>query len=158
MTIALADLLRPSRIILRLKAPDKARLLSELARRAEPELGRSAAELAALLAGREALGSTGVGAGIAVPHARVEGLPAPIGFFARLDKPLEWTAIDGRPVDLVFLLFSPPQEPTSANGQPDSHLAALAAVSRRLRSRPVSDALRKSDDPTQVQALLIGDD
>jgi PTS system nitrogen regulatory IIA component len=135
----------------RLKVPDKARLLSELARRAAASLGSTAPDLAALLAAREALGSTGVGSGIAVPHARVDGLVSPTGFFARLDKPIDYDAIDGQPVDLVFLLLSPTQE---AGG----HLAALAAVSRRLRDRKVADALRRTDDPARMQALLVGEE
>jgi PTS system nitrogen regulatory IIA component len=151
MTIALSDLLRPDHVIARLKAGDKPRLLAELARRAAADAGRSAPELAALLAAREALGSTGVGAGIAVPHARVEGLPAPTGLFARLDRAIDYESIDGQPVDLVFLLLSPTQE---AGG----HLAALAAVSRRLRDRKIADALRRTDDPARMQALLVGEE
>jgi PTS system nitrogen regulatory IIA component len=151
MTIALSDLLRLDHVIVRLKAGDKPRLLVELARRAAPELGHSPQDLTALLSAREALGSTGVGAGIAVPHARVEGLRAPTGFFARLDRAIDYASIDGQPVDLVFLLLSPTQE---AGG----HLAALAAVSRRLRDRKIADALRKTDDPARMQALLVGEE
>jgi len=151
LPVALSDLLRLDRIVPRLKASDKTRLLTELARRAAPELGIPAPDLAALLAAREALGSTGVGAGIAVPHARVEGLLAPTGLFARMDRPIDYAAIDGQPVDLVFLLLSPTRE---AGG----HLAALAAVSRRLRDRRVADALRRTDDPARMQALLVGEE
>jgi PTS system nitrogen regulatory IIA component len=151
MTALLADMLPLDHVIPRLKAGDKSRLLNEMARRAAPVAGATATDLAALLAAREALGSTGVGSGIAVPHARVPGLLAPSGFFARLDKPIDYAAIDGRPVDLVFLLLSPTHE---AGG----HLAALAAVSRRLRDRAVADALRKTDDPARMQALLVGED
>jgi PTS system nitrogen regulatory IIA component len=151
MTPTLSDLLRVENVIPRLKAGDKGRLIAELAKRAAAAVGLTATELVALLAAREALGSTGVGAGIAVPHARVEGLAAPLGFFARLEKPIDYEAIDGQPVDLVFLLLSPPQE---AGG----HLAALAAVSRRLRDRRTAEALRKTDDPARMQALLVGDE
>ena len=133
----------------RAKVPDKARLLGELSRRAALDLGGSPEYLAGLLGAREALGSTGVGAGIAVPHARLAGLAAPAGFFARLDKPIDYAAIDGQPVDLVFLLLSPPQDS-------GGHLAALAAVSRRLRDKRVAEALRRTDDAARLQALLVG--
>ncbi len=151
MAIVLSDLLRLDRVFPRLKAADKPRLLGELARRAAPDVRTNPAELASLLAAREALGSTGVGSGIAVPHARVEGLAAPTGLFARLDRAIDYDAIDGQPVDLVFLLLSPAQES-------GGHLAALAAVSRRLRDRRIADALRRTDDPARMQALLVGEE
>jgi PTS system nitrogen regulatory IIA component len=151
MTATLADLLRIDRVIPRLKAGDKSRLLAELARRAAPDVGLTPQALGALLGAREALGSTGVGSGIAVPHARVDGLMAPMGFFTHLDRAIDYDAIDGQPVDLVFLLLSPARES-------GGHLAALAAVSRRLRDRKIAEALRRTDDPARLQALLTGED
>ena len=146
-TIDLPSLLSDDHIDLRLRAQSKVGLLGELARRAaglvhQPEVG-----LAQALAAREALGSTGFGAGVALPHARVDGLSGVFGFFARLERPVAFEAIDGRPVDLVFLLLSP----VSANSE---HLAMLAAVSRRLRDRAVADALRGAASVADVRGLL----
>ncbi|MEM8921482.1 MAG: PTS sugar transporter subunit IIA, partial [Pseudomonadota bacterium] len=84
---------------------------------------------------RERLGSTGVGEGVAIPHARVEGVSKPVGGFARLETPIEFDAIDDRPCDLVFMLLAP----ISAGAD---HLRALAKVSRVLRQEDVRKALR----------------
>jgi PTS system nitrogen regulatory IIA component len=145
----LADLISEDHVFAGLRAADKPALLTDLARRAAASLGLPATEVAARLASREALGSTGVGAGIAVPHARVDGLAAPVGFFARLDRAIDYAAIDGKPVDLVFLLLSP------ANGN-NEHLAALAAVSRRLRDAGASASLRAAKSAASLRAILIG--
>jgi PTS system nitrogen regulatory IIA component len=149
LTTDLAVLIGPDRIFDRLRVADKAVLLGELGRRAASLLGLPSAAIVASLAAREALGSTGVGHGIAVPHARLEGLAGLAGFFARLDRPIDFAAIDGRPVDLVFLLLSP------ADG-PSVHLAALAAVSRRLRDRAVATAIREASGAAALRAALIG--
>jgi len=130
-----------------LRAADKKALLAELARLAARKAGAEPAELLRLLAAREALGSTGIGAGIAVPHARLPGLAAPLGFFARLNRPVAFDAIDGKAVDLVFLLLSPAQD----HG---SHLAVLAAASRRLREPAVVAAIRAAGDPAAIAAAL----
>ncbi len=145
MTNRPAAWLGPDRVFDRLRVADKAALLTELGRRAAAALGLPEAAVTASLAAREALGSTGVGNGIAVPHARVEGLPALAGFFARLARPIDYAAIDGRQVDLVFLLLSP------ADG---AHLAALAAMSRRLRDKAVAAAIRAAPDAEALRALL----
>ncbi|MBN8889852.1 MAG: hypothetical protein BGP12_18125 [Rhodospirillales bacterium 70-18] len=130
-----------------IRAADKGALLAELARRAATILGADAGTLARLLAAREALGSTGTGGGIAVPHARLPGLADPASFFARLDRPVPFDAIDARPVDLVFLLVSPP-------GDHARHLAILAAASRRLRDPATVAALRGAATPAEIAALL----
>jgi PTS system nitrogen regulatory IIA component len=130
-----------------IRAANKGELLAELARRAAVSLGLDAGDIARRLAAREALGSTGTGGGIAVPHARLPGLPAPASFFARLDRPLSFDAIDGRPVDLVFLLLSP------EDGHAP-HLAILAAASRRLRDPAVVAAIREATTPTAITAAL----
>lgn len=146
-TDPLSPLLTDDHVILKLKAGSKTALLGELARRAAALTGLAEPVLASALAAREALGSTGFGHGIAVPHARIEGLSRVFGLLARLDKPLAFEAIDGKPVDLVFLLLSP----TGANSE---HLSVLAAVSRRLRDRAVADALRAARDAKDARALL----
>ncbi|KAA5611341.1 PTS sugar transporter subunit IIA [Rhodovastum atsumiense] len=138
----------PHHVLDRLRAADKPALLAELGRRAEAVFGLSAPVVAAALAAREALGSTGVGAGIALPHARLEGVPGPVGFLVRLDRPLDYDAVDGRPVDLLVLLLSPPED----NG----HLQALAAVSRRLRDPAAAAALRKAPDAAALRDIFVG--
>jgi PTS system nitrogen regulatory IIA component len=146
----LAALLRPDHVFVRLRAADKPRLIQELARRAGAVLDVPAADIAAALAARESLGSTGVGAGIAVPHAQLPQLAATAAFFAHLDRPVEFAAIDGRPVDLLFLLLGPP----AARAE---HLALLAAGTRRLRDRTVADALRAASSAAAARALLVAD-
>lgn len=148
--MTLADLIPTAHVFARLRAADKPRLLQELGRRIGPALGAPAADVAAALAAREALGSTGVGAGLAVPHAKLAALPAPAGFFAQLERPLDYDAIDGRPVDLVFVLLSPPQAHAA-------HLALLAAGTRRLRDRAAADALRAAGSAEAIRALLVAE-
>jgi nitrogen PTS system EIIA component len=147
-TPPLAALLGEDHVFVRLRAADKPRLLQELARRAAAVLGLPAADIAAALAAREALGSTGVGNGIAVPHAQLPQLPATVGFFAQLERPVDFAAIDERPVDLLFVLLGPPQARAE-------HLSLLAAGTRRLRERSVADALRAAGTPAEARALLV---
>jgi nitrogen PTS system EIIA component len=148
--MTLAELIKPAAVFVRLRAADKPRLLQELARRIGAALGLPPAEIAAALAAREALGSTGVGAGIAVPHAQLPLLAVPAGFFAQLERPLEFAAIDGRPVDLVYVLLTPP-------GARAEHLALLAAGTRRLRARTVADAMRAAISPDDLRTLLVAE-
>jgi PTS system nitrogen regulatory IIA component len=147
--MTLSELIKPDRVFAGLRVADKPKLLAELGKRAATALGLPVAEVIASLAAREALGSTGVGAGIAVPHARLEGLRELAGFFAQLERPIDYAAIDGRPVDLVFLLLSPAQGPAA-------HLAALAAVSRRLRDASVAAAIRAGGSGPAIRGLLVG--
>jgi PTS system nitrogen regulatory IIA component len=146
--MSLADLLPLERVVHRLRAASKAALLAELGRRAAANLGLDPVMLAGLLAAREGLGSTGFGGGVAVPHARVDGVTLPAGFLARLDRPLDYAAIDGRPVDLVFLLVSP-------KASNEAHLAALAAASRRLRDPAVVRALRAAGDAAELRKAFV---
>jgi PTS system nitrogen regulatory IIA component len=143
----LAELIGPDRVAVRVRAADKMALIGELGRRAGLALGLAPAAIAASLAAREALGSTGVGNGIAVPHSRLDGLTSLAGFFLRLDRAIDFDAIDDKPVDLVFLLLSP------ADG-PGAHLSALAAVSRRLRTPDVAAAIRAAPDAAAVRGVL----
>jgi PTS system nitrogen regulatory IIA component len=147
-TATLAETIAEAQVFVRLRANDKPRLLQELARRAAAVLGLPAAEIAAALTAREALGSTGVGNGIAVPHAQLSQLPATAGFFAQLERPVDFASIDGKPVDLVFLLLGPPQARAE-------HLSLLAAGTRRLREKPVAEALRAATSAAAARALLV---
>ena len=143
----IADILRPEDVILDLRAADKPRLVEELARRSAELAGIEASAIADVLNARERLGSTGMGAGIAIPHARLASLTRPVGLFARLRTPIDFDAIDGQRVDLVFLLLLPAQ----AQGD---HLNALACVARKLRDDQVKAELRKAHVSDQIYAIL----
>ncbi len=142
------DALFPAERVFRLRAPHKQAALAELSQRAALAAGIAAAEIGSALEAREGLGSTGVGGGLAVPHARLPGLSEVTGFFARLDRAVEWGAIDGKPVDLVFLLLSP------ATAHAD-HLVALAAGTRRLRDAAAARAIR-SVPAAALHTALVG--
>jgi len=142
----ITDFLTPDRILLDMRSRDKPQMIGDIARqfgRLVPTLNPEAVE-AALLA-REQLGSTGLGAGFALPHARIDGLDDYLGLFVRLAKPVEFDAIDGKPVQLVFVLLIPSETTTS-------HVAALAAISRRFRDTARVTNLRK----TRTQAESFG--
>lgn len=143
----IADLLAPSRVVLDIRARDKAHLITDLARLAAAQAPAvAAANIEAALLAREQLGSTGLGAGFALPHARIEGLGQWFGLFVRLTRPIEFDAIDGKPVDLLFLLLIPA-------GMAE-HVSALAAVSRRFRDTAMVGKLRKCATPAAAYALL----
>ncbi|MGC2415868.1 MAG: PTS sugar transporter subunit IIA [Stellaceae bacterium] len=143
----ITDLIAPERVIAALRVGDKAQLLRDLSQRAAKLLAIDPQSILDALEAREALGSTGVGQGIAVPHARVGGLHDFFGLFARLERPIEFTAIDERPVDLVFLLLIP-------DLAGNDHLAALACVSRRLRDRDAAAQLRAATTGAELYEIL----
>jgi PTS system nitrogen regulatory IIA component len=143
----LAALLDTRRIVLGLRAKDKEQLLRDLAARAAPLASVDTQTILNALQAREALGSTGLGEGFALPHARIEGLDHLLGMFVRLNRPIPFDSIDDKPVDLVFLLLLP----ATAGGE---HLAALAAISRHLRDKGFAARLRKAADAGEVHALL----
>jgi PTS system nitrogen regulatory IIA component len=132
-----------------MQAGDKPKLLRELSERAAKQLGIGSETILEALRSRETLGSTGVGKGIALPHARIVGLGHFFGLFARLTRPINFDAIDDAPVDLVFLLLMPEQAG-------DEHLAALAAVSRRLRQHEVAAQLRSAKASSELYEILTG--
>jgi PTS system nitrogen regulatory IIA component len=101
------EFLSPSDTLVDIRASDKTRLLQELCHRAAATLNLAVERISAEILKREELGSTGTGGGVAVPHARIQGLNRSFGILARLNKPIDFEAIDGRPVDLVFLLLLP---------------------------------------------------
>lgn len=97
---------------------------------------------------REALGSTGFGRGVAIPHARIEGLSRPVAVFFRLDQPVDFAAADGMPVDCVFGLLSPAQAGAT-------HLQALAAISRLMRDERMHERLVSAPDAEAIYGLLV---
>ena len=129
----------------------KRALLQQLAQLAAQRLGLDAAEILASLAERERLGSTGFGQGVAIPHGKVDGVGQIYGLFVRLGEPIDFGAIDGRKVDLVFLLLSPPDAGAE-------HLKALAAISRVVRHVPTLDKMRGARSRDALAAVLMGAD
>ncbi len=144
----IGDLLTQDSVVLRGGMSSKRQALMALAEAAAPSLGTSAQLVLEALVEREALGSTGLGAGVAVPHARIPGLDRVSAVFLRLDQPVAWGAMDDRPVDLIFGLFAAPEAGAE-------HLRALAAVSRSLRASNLADALRNADDVDGTRSLLV---
>ena len=146
----LSDLLSPNAVLPSLKATSKKQALQELAARAAQIVGRTEQEVFETLLQRERLGSTGIGSGIAVPHGKLPDLHRLYGFFARLEKPIEFEALDGEPVDLVFALLAP-------EGAGADHLKALARVARQLREPGAARSLRSTRDAAALHALLTQD-
>jgi PTS system nitrogen regulatory IIA component len=143
----IADLLTPASVFASLRVASKKQALQELARRAAPLVGQDERTIFEVLLERERLGSTGIGTGVAIPHGRLQGLPRLHGIFARLEKPIDFEAIDDQPIDLIFLLLTP-----DAAGA--DHLKALARVSRLLRDRGICEKLRGTDRADALYALL----
>jgi PTS system nitrogen regulatory IIA component len=144
----ISEFLTPDRVLVDVRSRDKGQLIGEIARlfaRTVPALNPETVE-SALLA-REQLGSTGLGAGFALPHARIDGLGTYLGLFVRLLKPVDFDAIDGKPVQLVFALLIPFESATS-------HVAALAAISRRFRDAALVSRLRKAETQAEVYGTL----
>jgi PTS system nitrogen regulatory IIA component len=145
----LSELLAADAIDAGLTAANKKALFQQLAAAAAKKTGIPGKDIAACIAERERLGSTGFGGGIAIPHGKLEGLPRVFGYFARLTSPIEFQAIDNLPVDLVFLLLSPVDSGAD-------HLKALAGVSRTLRDRNTVAKLRGARSKDAMFALLSG--
>jgi PTS system nitrogen regulatory IIA component len=143
----LSDLITPEAVIPTLKAKSKKQALQELAGKAAGLTGLDAHDIFEALLQREGLGSTGVGRGIAIPHGRLPGLRKIVSVFARLEEPIEFEALDGEPVDLVFLLLAP--EHAGAD-----HLKALARISRLLREPSSIAKLRASKDRAALFSVL----
>jgi len=145
----IADLIRPDQVVAGLRVPDKPQLLTELSRRASSAVALEQPVILRALLAREQLGSTGLGKGFALPHARMDRLTRFYALFVRLHRPIDYQAIDGNPVDLVVLLLTP-----EASG--NQHLATLAALSRPLRDPTFVQQLRRAPDATAMYALLAG--
>ena len=146
----IADLITPQSVIANFRVSNKKQALQELAKKAASLIGQPEKLVFDVLAERERLGTTGVGLGIAIPHGKLPGLDRMTGLFARLDRPVDFEAIDNQPVDLVFLLLAP--EDAGAD-----HLKALARVSRLLRDRAICAKLRGTDNADALYALLTED-
>jgi PTS system nitrogen regulatory IIA component len=143
----ISGLLERDAVAARVSATTKRQALAVMADIAARRLGREPQEVLEALVEREQQGSTGVGQGVAVPHARLEGLDRMVGVFVKLENPVPFDAVDDRPVDLLFGLFAP-----KAAGV--DHLRALARVSRLLRQGELREQLRQARTIDAVYALL----
>jgi PTS system nitrogen regulatory IIA component len=135
----ISDFLTPAHVLLDIRASDKTRLLHQLSTQAAVEAGLDAGDISTQIAKREELGSTGVGNGVALPHARLKGLTSPFALLARLRHGIDFEAIDDRPVDVVFLLLLP-------DAPNELQLNALACAARALRSSEVLERVRGAND------------
>ena len=141
------DFLSPTDTIFNVRAFDKARLLQELSRQAAASLNLRADLISGDILKREDLGSTGMGNGVAIPHARIPNLKKPFGILARLRKPIDFDAIDSQPVDLVFFLLLP----ATSNGE---QLNALACVARKFRDPETVRRLRRAIDGAELYRAM----
>jgi PTS system nitrogen regulatory IIA component len=146
----IGDLLTSGSIAPRLAVSNKRQVLSTIAEIAARSFRLKAPRVFDALMEREGLGATGVGYGVAIPHAHVEGLDRMRGIFARIVPPVDFNAIDDEPVDLVFALLSPPSSGSE-------HLRALARVARALRSAELRGQLRQAGGADAMRALLVRD-
>lgn len=145
--MTLTDLVAPTAIIPALKVNGKKQALQELAARAAELTGQNERVILEILLQREKLGSTAVGNGVAIPHGKLPKLGRLVGLFARLERPIDFEALDGQPVDLIFLLLAP--EAAGAD-----HLKALARVARLLRDPEIAKKLRDSSDMDAIYTVL----
>ncbi|MCB1355087.1 MAG: PTS sugar transporter subunit IIA [Maritimibacter sp.] len=144
----LSKILRPAAVKVLANTSSKKRLFQDLGDIVESCYGLDSNKAFTALQSRESLGPTGVGHGVALPHARLEGLDKVVGAFIRIEKPLDFDAVDRQPVDLIFALFAP-------DGAGVDHLKALALVSRTMRNADTTAKLRANDEPDTLYTILI---
>jgi PTS system nitrogen regulatory IIA component len=142
------DFLSPADVMVDVQTSDKAWLLKDLSTRAASALKLKADAIADEILKREALGSTGIGGGVAIPHARVSGLKTPFGILVRLRKPIEFDAIDSQPVDFVFFLLLPA-------ARENEQFNALACVARKLRDAQVLRGVRGAADRDSLYRSIV---
>ena len=142
------DFLTPSDVLVGIRTSDKTRLLEDLCGRAASILKIDADKITGDILKREELGSTGIGGGVAIPHARIAVVKKPFGLLARLKSAIEYDAIDRQPVDLVFLLLLP----TAPAGE---QLNTLALVARRLRDANITRIARRATDASGLYAAVV---
>ena len=145
--MSLNDLLTPDAVIASLRVNGKKQALQELSDRAAEVSGLPAREIFDSILQRERLGPTGVGDGIAIPHGKLAKCRRIFGVFARLERPIDFEALDGLPVDLIFLLIAP--ESAGAD-----HLKALATIARKLRNPNLAAQLRATRDASALYSMM----
>ncbi len=141
------DFLTPEAVAPGLRASGKKQILQEMSARAARLAGLDEREVFETLLQRERLGSTGIGDGIAIPHGKIPRLGRLFGLVARLDRPVDFEALDGQPVEVVFLLLAP-------EGAGADHLKALARIARVLRAPGIRDRLRQAREANAIYAVL----
>jgi nitrogen PTS system EIIA component len=142
------DLLSPTDVMIDVRIPSKPLLLQKLAAKAAVSAGLAIDQVAPHLLKREELGSTGIGKGVAIPHARLPDLQRPYGLLAKLRQPIEFDAIDGLPVDILFVLLLPAAAENEA-------IAALALVARTLRSAENLARLRGARNASELYSAIV---
>ena len=142
-----SNILKPAAVKVSNSYSSKKRLFVDLGQAAAEAYGLDAEPVTTALLERESLGPTGVGHGIALPHARLENLDDIVGLFIRVEKPTEFSAVDKQPVDLVFCLLAPQRAGVE-------HLKALALVSRTMRDDDFCSKLRANTDPATLHAIF----
>lgn len=145
--MSITELIKPQRVVLGLKAGDKDKAMRELAAFAASVLRLDPDHVANEFLKRESLGSTAFGHGVALPHARFTEIVTPVGFAGRLRKRIDFDAVDGQPVDLIFAVLLPTSDSTK-------HLNALACVARALRDRTRLERLRAAETAETFCASL----
>jgi nitrogen PTS system EIIA component len=145
----ISDFLASTDVAIDVAATDKQKLLLDLARNAAARVELGSDRIFVALSKREALGSTGVGGGIAIPHARFQSIGKPFGMLVRLKRPMDYDAVDSKPVDLIVLLLLP-----EAAGE---QLGALAMIARKLRDPNIAAALRRGRDSAEMYRALTSD-
>jgi PTS system nitrogen regulatory IIA component len=144
----ISDLLSPTDVMIDVRTSNKRLLLQEFAAKAAENLGLPVDQVAPYLLKREELGSTGIGHGVAIPHARLPDLQRPYGLLAKLKQPIEFDAIDGQAVDILFVLLLPA---AADNGQ----LGALALVARTLRPPENLARIRSAKNASELYSALV---
>jgi PTS system nitrogen regulatory IIA component len=147
MSITLEELLPPDQLLLDLRVADKRHALRELSTYAGAALRMPSQPIFDALERREQLGSTGLGQGFALPHARIEGLDRFFALLARLNRPVAFAAVDDKPVDLLFLLLIP-------TAHAEEHVALMASICRLMREATFAERVRKSRTTKELHSLL----
>ena len=145
--MSLNDLIAQDAVIASLKASSKKQMIQEMSEKAAEITGLPARTIFEQLLQRERLGSTGIGHGIAIPHSRVPGIRQIVGIFARLERPIQFDAVDDEPVDLIFMLLAP-------EGEGADHLKALARIARVLRDTNNTSKIRASREAAAIYGVL----
>jgi nitrogen PTS system EIIA component len=148
LIMPIAGILSPDNVMAKVVAKDKGRLLRDLSERAGAAVQLPGNVVAREILKREALGSTGMGGGVAIPHARIPGLKNPFGILARLKKVIDFEAVDARPVDIVFLLLLT----TTQDGE---QLNALASIARKLRDPKIVGNIRHASGQAAMYCALV---
>lgn len=143
----LGDFLSRDAVITDIKASSKKQVLQALSEKASELTGLSARDIFDTIIQREKLGSTGVGNGVAIPHGKFSKYDRITGLFVRLERPVDFDALDDQPVDMIMMLLAP--EEAGAD-----HLKALSRVARVMRDRQRMDAIRNTDDSDAIHALM----